>query len=451
MDDPYQVLGLSHGASESEINKAYRKTALKYHLDRLSDKERDQEFAETISSNAYETLTNPAKLHDLHQKHESGKGKAPKPKSHPLCDSTPVSNMSKRAVFMAKKLQAQHESTGSHHFASPVNMRRKRQVNLSTPASASPGRASRSSVQSSPRRAASTSPSMRKQRGLMNGSRVNMDGSVHCPVVNPRRSLSVQNHSQRRGRTCGHSMAQASSMSPGTRSAHRRSLKGMSHMPEAPLSAQSIRRALSLSAQMQRAHQGPLPVWSTTKGSVLRQSVGMKAAKLSARSVSPRPPSEAPKSMSPPPLLTGVHHSTGQLNFEPGQRWSEASKRQSTKPTRQNFLWPTDGSYHKKKESRPMRKKSLDGTHRRKKKEKTHKGMKRSASQPTVLNVGKEVHDTSDKVGKNAVKKKDKRERSKDKKSKKKEKTKSLPSSECAQVGLGTSKHDKTEKRAKRG
>jgi molecular chaperone DnaJ len=35
--DYYEVLGLSKGASEKDIKKAYRRLAMKYHPDRNSD------------------------------------------------------------------------------------------------------------------------------------------------------------------------------------------------------------------------------------------------------------------------------------------------------------------------------------------------------------------------------------------------------------------------------
>ncbi len=58
--DYYEVLGVSKGASESEIKKAYRKLALKYHPDKNpDDKEAEDKFKE--AAEAYEILSNPEK------------------------------------------------------------------------------------------------------------------------------------------------------------------------------------------------------------------------------------------------------------------------------------------------------------------------------------------------------------------------------------------------------
>lgn len=58
--DYYEVLGISKGASDSEIKKAYRKLAKKYHPDLCpNDKEAEQKFKEI--SEAYEVLSDSAK------------------------------------------------------------------------------------------------------------------------------------------------------------------------------------------------------------------------------------------------------------------------------------------------------------------------------------------------------------------------------------------------------
>ena len=55
--DYYEVLGLSKNASESEIKKAYRKLALKYHPDKnQDDADAEERFKE--AAEAYEVLSN---------------------------------------------------------------------------------------------------------------------------------------------------------------------------------------------------------------------------------------------------------------------------------------------------------------------------------------------------------------------------------------------------------
>ena len=59
-EDYYKVLGIDKGASESEIKKAYRKSAIKYHPDKNpGDKDAEAKFKQ--AAEAYEVLGNSDK------------------------------------------------------------------------------------------------------------------------------------------------------------------------------------------------------------------------------------------------------------------------------------------------------------------------------------------------------------------------------------------------------
>jgi len=58
IDDPYKVLGVSPGASDEEIKKAYRRLAMKYHPDRNPDDPEAAKKMQEINA-AYEQIKNP--------------------------------------------------------------------------------------------------------------------------------------------------------------------------------------------------------------------------------------------------------------------------------------------------------------------------------------------------------------------------------------------------------
>jgi molecular chaperone DnaJ len=71
--DYYDILGLSKGASEAEIKKAYRQMAIKFHPDKNpGDKEAEEKFKE--AAEAYEVLSSPDKKARYDQFGHSGMG-----------------------------------------------------------------------------------------------------------------------------------------------------------------------------------------------------------------------------------------------------------------------------------------------------------------------------------------------------------------------------------------
>ncbi|KAK2976557.1 hypothetical protein RJ640_001728, partial [Escallonia rubra] len=56
--EPFSILGLNHGASDSEIKKAFRRLSIQYHPDKNPDPEAHNYFVEYISK-AYQALVDP--------------------------------------------------------------------------------------------------------------------------------------------------------------------------------------------------------------------------------------------------------------------------------------------------------------------------------------------------------------------------------------------------------
>jgi molecular chaperone DnaJ len=71
--DYYEVLGVSKSASQSEIKKAYRKMAIKYHPDKNpDDKAAEEKFKE--AAEAYDVLSNTEKKQRYDQFGHAGMG-----------------------------------------------------------------------------------------------------------------------------------------------------------------------------------------------------------------------------------------------------------------------------------------------------------------------------------------------------------------------------------------
>lgn len=83
--DYYQTLGLSPGASDEEIKRAYRRQALRYHPDKNKEPGAEEKFKEIAE--AYDVLSDPRKREIFDRYGEEGAcGPAPRgPAAPPPC------------------------------------------------------------------------------------------------------------------------------------------------------------------------------------------------------------------------------------------------------------------------------------------------------------------------------------------------------------------------------
>ena len=83
--DYYKSLGLSRGASEEDIKKAYKKMALKFHPDKNKTPGAEEKFKEIAE--AYEVLSDPKKRQVFDQYGEEGLKGMYDVKVYKYCDS----------------------------------------------------------------------------------------------------------------------------------------------------------------------------------------------------------------------------------------------------------------------------------------------------------------------------------------------------------------------------
>ncbi|CAJ1932565.1 unnamed protein product [Cylindrotheca closterium] len=358
LDNPYLVLGLSHDASESDVKKAYHKAALKYHPDRQINQEKNGDGAIekfTEIKEAYEILSDPVKRYDWRQQHENGSARAtrttaktpfsssrvpPPPNAYDY--TSPVSNSSKRAEFMAKKHHTQHESNRTPSVSPGRSARRKKRQNHSPAPRRSPMRSPKASPRSVRHPASSSPSSWVKPRVRSSSANVRTKHLSHSPV------------------------------SVGAACSQRRNVRRLS-MPHRPLSASPHRKKPDM--VLQDVPEGVfLPTMATANGRGFRKSVkrnSLQPALYDDRHDSPR---------------QVLRQSVRRNSLQPTLYNSRHSPRNIPKPPlRRNSL--DHGVHGRKKhmelnESPPIRKNSLEDASSRKVKKTEKKTKKRKPKSP---------------------------------------------------------------------